>query len=81
MACEPSVSRGYTSTSAEKTYEGMPTAMAKQARMVSPFPYPSALYIAGANNGKPKPARERKNVTAARATPRRYQVLSRRSTG
>ena len=40
---------------------------ATTASMVSPLPNPSALYIAGANNGKPKPQRERKNATAASA--------------
>ena len=35
--------------------------------MVSPFPYPSALYIAGEKSGKPKPAKERRHETAARA--------------
>ena len=49
------------------TYEGTPTAMAKHARIVSPLPYPSALYIAGANSGKPNPASERRKVAAARA--------------
>lgn len=40
---------------------------ANAARMVFPFPYPSALYIAGANSGKPKPASERRHDTAANA--------------
>jgi len=35
--------------------------------MVSLLPKPSALYIVGANNGNPKPAKERKNIAAARA--------------
>lgn len=41
--------------------------MATAARIESPLPYPSALYIAGANSGKPKPAHDRQNVTAASA--------------
>ena len=41
--------------------------IAMAARILSPLPYPSLLYIVGANNGKPKPANERKNETAARA--------------
>lgn len=51
----------------EWTYAGTPTAMAKHARIVSPFPYPSALYIAGAKSGKQKPAIERKKARAASA--------------
>ena len=51
----------------DTTYEGMPTAMAKAARIVSPLPYPRALYSAGAKSGNPKPARERRNATAAKA--------------
>lgn len=41
--------------------------MAKHARIVSPLPYPSALYIAGAKSGKQKPAIKRKNARAASA--------------
>lgn len=51
----------------KRTHAGHPRPMARHARMVSPFPYPSFAYIAGANRGKPKPARERRNETAARA--------------
>ena len=58
---------GSEETNKKMTYEGIPTTIAKHARIVSPLPYPSALYIAGANSGKPKPARERRNVTAASA--------------
>ena len=43
----------------------MTTAMA--ASIVFATPYPSASYIAGAKSGKPKPASDRKKVTAARA--------------
>ena len=49
------------------TYAGHPTTIAKIAKTVSPFPYPRALYIAGANSGKPNPASERKHETAASA--------------
>ena len=49
------------------TYAGIPIAAANAAKIVLPFPYPNALYIAGANNGNPKPARERKHDTAASA--------------
>ncbi len=48
--------------------------MATAARIVSPFPKPRALYIAGAKSGKPKPATERRNETAARATRARQWV-------
>jgi hypothetical protein len=46
---------------------GHPITSAKPASSVSPHPYPSALYIAGANSGKPNPARLRRQDTAARA--------------
>ena len=41
--------------------------MATTASILSPLPYPRALYIAGANSGKPNPAMDLRNVTAARA--------------
>jgi hypothetical protein len=41
--------------------------IATTAKIVSPFPNPSALYIAGANKGNPKPASDRKKEAAARA--------------
>lgn len=41
--------------------------MATAARIVSPFPNPSALYISGAKRGNPKPATERRKETAASA--------------
>ena len=37
------------------------------ANTVHPFPYPSASNIAGANRGKPKPAKDRRHDTAASA--------------
>lgn len=49
------------------THAGHPTTIATQARMVFPFPYPSAAYIAGAKSGNPKPHIERRKATAARA--------------
>ena len=39
--------------------------MAITASTVSPFPNPSAEYIAGANRGNPQPANERRHITAA----------------
>jgi hypothetical protein len=50
-----------------KTYAGHPMTNATTAKIVSPFPNPSALYIAGANKGNPKPAIDRKKEAAARA--------------
>jgi len=50
-----------------KTYAGQPMTIATTAKIVSPFPNPSASYIAGANKGNPKPASVRKQETAARA--------------
>lgn len=49
------------------TYAGQPMAIATTARTVSPFPNPSLEYIAGANNGNPQPANERRKDTAASA--------------
>ena len=49
------------------THAGHPTAMANAARMVSPFPYPSALYMGGAKSGKPNPVTDRRKFAAARA--------------
>lgn len=49
------------------TYAGQPITIATTARIVSPFPNPSALYIAGANRGNPKPASDRRHATAASA--------------
>ena len=49
------------------TYEGHPNIIAKHARTVHPFPYPSLLNMAGANSGNPKPANDRKHETAASA--------------
>jgi hypothetical protein len=43
--------------------------MAITASTVSPFPNPSAEYIAGANRGNPQPANERRQDTAAIAVP------------
>lgn len=45
------------------------------ANIVSPFPYPSALYIDGAKRGKPNPAADRRKVTAASATEQsKYEI-------
>ena len=49
------------------TYAGQPIPIPQAARIVSPFPRPSALYIAGAKSGNPNPARDRKKEAAARA--------------
>lgn len=49
------------------TYAGQPMTIATAPRIESPFPYPRALYMDGANRGKPNPAQDRRNVTAARA--------------
>lgn len=49
--------------------------IATAPRIESPLPYPSALYIVGANSGKPNPAHERRNVTAASAAAARRQLL------
>jgi hypothetical protein len=49
---------------------GQPNTIAKPASREDPPPYPRAVYMAGANNGKPKPASERKHETAA--NPGRY---------
>lgn len=49
------------------TYAGQPMTMATAPKMESPLPYPRALYIVGANSGKPNPAQDRRNVTAAKA--------------
>ena len=49
------------------TYAGHPMASARAANIVSALPYPRALYMAGAKRGKPKPARLRKQDTAAMA--------------
>jgi len=48
--------------------------MATTAKTVLPIPYPSALYMAGAKSGKPNPATERKQDTAASAT---YNIINR----
>ena len=48
--------------------------IATAPRIESPTPYPSALYIVGANSGKPKPAHERRNVTAASAATKAMPV-------
>jgi hypothetical protein len=37
------------------------------ARIIFPLPYPSFLYIAGANRGKVKPASDRRHAVAASA--------------
>lgn len=50
---------------------GHPRTMATTARIVSPFPYPSLLYMDGAKRGNPNPARERRHETAA--SPRVHQ--------
>ena len=50
-----------------ETPAGHPTPIANAASIVSPFPYPSASYIVGANSGNPNPAHDRRNETAARA--------------
>ena len=47
------------------THAGHPITMAITASTVSPFPNPSAEYIAGANRGNPHPANERRQATAA----------------
>lgn len=59
-------------SSKNSTHAGQPTATANAARIVFPFPYPRAANIAGAKSGKPKPARDRKNETAARAVGGEY---------
>lgn len=41
--------------------------MATTPKIESPLPYPSEAYIAGANSGNPKPAHDRRKVTAASA--------------
>lgn len=48
-------------------YAGHPITAPTIASTVLPHPYPKALYIAGAKSGKPNPAQERRQVTAARA--------------
>ena len=60
-----------------KAYAGMPITIAAHAKIVFPFPYPRALYIAGANSGKPKPAIERKNVVEASAIEQAMLLQSR----
>ena len=50
-----------------ETYAGHPNIIARHARIVFPFPYPSLLYMAGANRGKPKPASDRRHEVAASA--------------
>ena len=50
-----------------ETYAGHPNIIARQARIVAPFPYPSLLNMAGANRGKPKPAIDRRHDVAASA--------------
>lgn len=49
------------------THAGQPKAIANAARIVQPLPYPNLAYMAGAKSGKPKPARERRQDTAASA--------------
>ena len=49
------------------TYAGHPNIIARHARTVIPFPYPSLLNMAGANRGKPKPASDRRHDVAASA--------------
>jgi hypothetical protein len=49
------------------TYAGHPNMIARLARTVFPFPYPSLSYIAGANRGNPKPASDRRHEVAASA--------------
>ncbi len=49
------------------THAGVPTPKQNAAKIVSPLPYPSASYMYGAKSGKPNPASERKQDTAARA--------------
>lgn len=61
-----------------KTYAGHPMTNAATAKIVSPFPNPSALYIAGANKGNPKPAIDRKKEAAARAE---YEICEIGTTG
>lgn len=55
-----------------KTYAGQPTTIATTAKIVSPFPNLSALYISGANKGNPKPASDRKKEMVARA---KYEIF------
>lgn len=50
-----------------ETYAGQPITIPSMARIVSPFPYPSFIYIDGANNGNPNPQRDRRKDTAASA--------------
>ena len=49
------------------TYAGQPNTIARHARIVLPFPYPSLANMAGANRGKPKPASDRRHEAAASA--------------
>ncbi len=51
------------------THAGQPIAIANAARIVSPLSKPSFTYIAGAKpeSGKPNPASERRQETAASA--------------
>ena len=57
-----------------ETHAGQPITNATTARRVSPPPNPSALYIAGANKGNPKPASDRRQETAASARPKRREI-------
>lgn len=51
----------------EGAHAGHPIAIATAARMESPTPYPSALYMLGAKSGNPNPQKDRTHVIAARA--------------
>ena len=46
---------------------GQPNRIATPANTVFALPHPKLAYIAGANSGNPKPAKERKAETAASA--------------
>lgn len=52
-------------TPIEFTYAGQPSRIATQAIIESPLPYPNLSYMIGAKRGKPKPAADLKNNTAA----------------
>jgi hypothetical protein len=65
--------RETTKEQGRKTYAGQPKTIAATARIVSPFPNPSVLYIAGANKGNPKPASDLKKATAAIAECERFE--------
>ena len=54
-------------TSNVDTHAGTPIAIAKNARMLHPQPYPTASYIYGAKRGNPNPHNDLKKEAAANA--------------